>query len=147
MPKSEARFPSNGSVLKVTALHCHNLKGADWFSESDPYVKVKLAPTGEEFRSPTLRNAGKSPRWNWDCKMVYEGQRVLVFEVFDEDTKADDLIGYATVRIKDVKQGWRGDLQLLSGKGEVMGTINISVDWPVRFLSSALSSLFFFETG
>ena len=117
-----------GRTLKVTVHYGRNMPPLTGLGPSDPFVKVKLAPQGQEFRFSVQNNAGKHPIWNWDCTMAYEGQPSLEFEV----SNSDGILGHAAVGIADVQEGWTGDLPLRNRKGQEVGTLHISVKWEVR---------------
>ena len=135
----KAKQPRNGSVLKVTVFNREELPKSEWPEKSDPFFKVKLAPNGKEFDFPVQNKAEE----NWDCAMAYEGQASLDFEVFngleyivmrepfDKDAIQADFTGRGKLRIKDVAEGWSGDLKLRTRTGR-RDTVQISIEWPVR---------------
>jgi hypothetical protein len=96
--------------LVVTVISASNVKDMDagWGGgESDVYVVVNVlvkhgAKGLKQFKTPTVEDE-KHPVWNFEqqCYMWYEALGVQ-FEMYDEDTLGNDLIGKASIDAKDI---------------------------------------------
>lgn len=117
-----ARLASNcgstgGSTLLVLCRRATNLKNADWFSKSDPYVALHLEDSNGVMVSRLERTHTIQDDLNphWDQLIIFEGlseplEYTLRISVFDEDNflgidclVSDDLLGEATVQLSLLK--------------------------------------------
>lgn len=82
-------------LLLVRVVAAHNLINADWFSLSDPYVKVKV---GRQKQSTAVVDDCLDPRWDsetWFFDIPAETTLVR-FEVWDKDALQDDPLGHVS---------------------------------------------------
>lgn len=81
-------------------LSCRNLKDLDYFSKSDPYIKVNFR---RDFnvkqyalygRTETIQNQ-LNPNFNktFIIDYLFECRQDIKFDVFDDDNGKDDFIG------------------------------------------------------
>lgn len=81
-------------------IACRKLKDLDFFSKSDPYVKVSYRRdfTAKNFlvlgRTETAQNE-LNPTFtkSFTLDFVFESRQDIKFEVFDDDNGNDDFIG------------------------------------------------------
>lgn len=97
------QVPTNDTMQKVEIyLSARNLLDMDFFSKSDPYVKVffKRAPNQKQFylgKTETVQN-NLNPNFTTSFKMdyIFEAHQQLRFELFDYDNGTnDDYLGSA----------------------------------------------------
>eukprot|EP00746_Dinoflagellata_sp_MGD_P005451 gnl/MRDRNA2_/MRDRNA2_110551_c0_seq1.p1 gnl/MRDRNA2_/MRDRNA2_110551_c0~~gnl/MRDRNA2_/MRDRNA2_110551_c0_seq1.p1 ORF type:complete len:791 (-),score=134.40 gnl/MRDRNA2_/MRDRNA2_110551_c0_seq1:72-2444(-) len=127
--------------LKVFIHKAENLQGDSIFDKLDPFCLVKLG-SFKRFQTPTVMNAGKNCKWNHQGILKYDGEQILEFYVYDYDKySSDDLCGQGSLKMKDILDGWEGDIKLMMpkkgmfGKGiEVPGgTLSVSITWDLEY--------------
>jgi len=99
------------------------------FSKMDPYAIIKLRDA--EYRSKTLKNAGKLPKWNetFVINVKYIGDD-MTMHIFDEDVTSSDLIGEVTFKISALCiTGGLNDWFNISYKGKKSGSIHLKSEW------------------
>ena len=104
------------TVFELLVVRCNNLKDADWFGESDPFVAVRVGPVGSkwadkpaggvhEARTRTVENTS-NPEFAASLAVAHEGggggcgggcDLEIQLAVFDKDCLGDEFLG--TVRI------------------------------------------------
>jgi len=103
--------------LSVSVLGASNLRKADTFGSSDPYV-ICTTRGKERFRTEVIQN-DLNPRWKphpYPVELRLEQE--LCFEVYDKDMfRKGDLLGTATVDRRCCEAGFDGDLDLGPGNG------------------------------
>lgn len=110
--------------LQVKILSGKNLPNSDIpgvTGKSDPYCLCHLVGKPKtRLMSPTVRD-NLNPAWNFTGEIpFYVQEDVLKFAVYDSDeSKEDDLLGEATLPLKDLDStGFTGELMLTkSGQG------------------------------
>ena len=99
------------------------------FSKMDPYCIIKLRDA--EYRSKTLNNAGKLPKWNetFVINVKYIGDDMTI-TCYDEDVTTSDLIGAVDFKISALCiAGGLNDWFNIQYKGKKAGTIHLKSEW------------------
>ncbi|GFO41610.1 1-phosphatidylinositol 4,5-bisphosphate phosphodiesterase delta-4 [Plakobranchus ocellatus] len=78
----------------------------------DPFVKVELhgvAADYNDFKTSVIENNGFNPRWYETCvfSISVPELAILRFTVIDQDRARDDFIGYYSLPVMSVQQGFR----------------------------------------
>ena len=66
----------------------------------DPYVKIEVG--SQCFKTKTHENAGKQPSWFDVFEFHRTNEEVITFTLYDDDIGKDDLIGTATLYLKNI---------------------------------------------
>lgn len=78
-------------VLRIRKIRAGNLRHADVFDDSDPYVKFEFA--GQEHKTSVVMNNEKDPRWNEEFRFEVDSLRrspILKVSVWDWDFFTED---------------------------------------------------------
>ena len=119
-------------MLSVSILKARKLEKSGLFGKVDPYVLLKL---GEIKRMSKPVKNNHDPEWNFNTKYVINENTadVLNLEVYDDDLGKDDLLGTATIELKQVlenhnmPENW---VQLQNCKtGEVLLSASFTPDY------------------
>ena len=132
--KSLDSYKSNkfSGMLSVSILKARKLEKSGLFGKVDPYVLLKL---GEIKRMSKPVKNNHDPEWNFNTKYVINENTadVLNLEVYDDDLGKDDLLGTATIELKQVlenhnmPENW---VQLQNCKtGEVLLSASFTPDY------------------
>jgi len=111
-----------GVKMKVWVYWARDLRNADLFGgKSDPYVIGSFETSGkarEVFRTQVIDNE-PNPDWNYGPEtVVWNGERLLRFEVYDKDLLGrGDKLGEAVLSREQCLQGLFTDLDLGDGNG------------------------------
>ncbi|KAJ7948847.1 C2 domain containing protein [Quillaja saponaria] len=100
------------AYAKVEIVEASDMKRADLYGLSDPYVKGHLG--AYRFRTKTQKKT-LSPKWYEEFKIPiisWESPNVLAIEVHDKDHFVDDALGDCSVNISDFRDGQRHDIWL-----------------------------------
>ena len=87
--------------LRVTLIEAKLTRDTEMFSKMDPYAVIEYRE--EEFRTKTLSNAGKYPKWgeSFDLRVKYVGDDMKI-SVFDEDLTKSDLVGSLEMKVSSL---------------------------------------------
>lgn len=109
------------ALLTVTVAEAHGLVDEGAFGgEMSSFAQITVAAkeydpakghTFTTLRSPTLEGAGNHPKWGkdtadleFDEHVEVEDDGILIVEIFEDDCGTEELVGEATVTIKEVLQ-------------------------------------------
>jgi len=85
-------------LLVITVHQAKDLPSVEIFSKNDPYTILKLG--GEEFRTRTHNNGGRTPQWREVLTFNYDGfADALHIHVNDKELTVDKSIGRADIPI------------------------------------------------
>ncbi|KAG0320845.1 hypothetical protein BGZ97_012669 [Linnemannia gamsii] len=124
-------------TLKITVHQANHLPDVEMGGKNDPYAQVSLDLKAKTWpKTKTLKNAGTDPVWNQTLELPEynpQEQPELYVEVIDQETGADEPIGFTTIPLNQVNSAHghairgRFDLYTLDGqkKGEILLTIAI----------------------
>ena len=95
--------PSFDGKLNISVIKAQNLRNADTFGKSDPYVVI-LVDDEKVAKTKTIDN-NLSPTWNENFVCLVAGQRNAVFfTVWDDDAGKDDSLGYIKIPTSEIVQ-------------------------------------------
>ena len=75
-------------------------RDTDTLGKMDPYVLIFVGDKKE--RTKTHKNAGKNPAWFDEFEFYKKNEETLFFEVHDDDTGKDDLIGSGSISLDPI---------------------------------------------
>ena len=104
-------------------------RDTEMFSKMDPYAIIKLRDA--EYRSKTLKNAGKLPKWmeTFVIPVKYIGDD-MTMPIYDEDVTSSDLVGDVTFKISALCiEGGLNDWFNIQYKGKKSGSIHLKSEW------------------
>lgn len=112
-------------ALNLIVVSANLTRDTETFGKMDPFTVLKY--NGHEFKTTVKDSAGKTPVWNESFRIPlgqgYE-TKLLEFSVWDEDTLSNDLVGEASVPIKDLKLSTLTQVEYtISYKGKAAGKI------------------------
>ncbi|KAF9090784.1 Extended synaptotagmin-1 [Mortierella sp. GBA35] len=122
--------------LKITVHAAANLEDVERTGKNDPYVQLSVDLNKQFQKTKTIKNAGKEAEWDQTITIAEfdrQENEFLYVEVLDEETLADEPIGFAAIPLNQVfsAQGHaitgRFDLYKVDGKqkGEILLTIAV----------------------
>ncbi|KAG0088660.1 hypothetical protein BGZ92_005889 [Podila epicladia] len=117
---------SHGSILTVVVHSAANLQDVETIGKQDPYFQFTLDINNPKKFQKTFvhKNAGKNPVWNQTFTVPLNGEAELFFEIMDEETTADAVIGFAAISLSQVVHAPGGVLNAaFPEKGEVTLTL------------------------
>jgi len=116
--------PPCNMTLSVSVLSAKELRNADLFGMSDPYV-ICRSRGKEMFRTEVIWDS-QNPVWNHGpVPVVIREDKELVFEVWDKDRIGKgDKLGFASVTRHCCVRGFDGFLDLGKGNGTLHVRIN-----------------------
>jgi hypothetical protein len=129
--------PLEYTLLIVNVIRAKNLKKADWFGLSDPYVRINFSENDawpSKWRSKIIKQ-NLSPEWHETVYfLLTPAYDHFTIEVYDDDGnwKKDDFLGrvsYPLAREYIEHKAWRA---LDEGQGEI----------EIRHLNIPISALF-----
>eukprot|EP00434_Breviolum_minutum_P033512 symbB.v1.2.029656.t1/scaffold3276.1/size59877/2 len=135
--------------IEVTIISAKGLRNADdgWLTgKSDPYCICRVSgllshSDRTKFRTRSLRDT-LNPNWNFTSVLKLDTQKLLEFEVWDEDLGShDDFLGRATFHCKRLvpDQDFEGDLKLTGALAQGSVRVRIKV---LRIHEYGLMSVF-----
>lgn len=93
--------PATSGDLTLTVVDAMLTRNTELIGKMDPWVKI--ATSTQNFRTKTMRRAGKTPFWNQSFRLsVRDTAEEFSLEVYDEDPRKDDLIGSARIKFAAV---------------------------------------------
>ncbi|KAG0359453.1 hypothetical protein BG005_000757 [Podila minutissima] len=95
---------SHGSILTVAVHSASNLQDVETIGKQDPYFQFTLDINNPKSFQKTFvhKNAGKNPVWNQTFTVPLNGEAELFFEIMDDETTADAVIGFAAINLSQV---------------------------------------------
>ncbi|KAF8953144.1 hypothetical protein BGZ52_001569 [Haplosporangium bisporale] len=127
---------SLGSTLTIAVHSAANLQDVETIGKQDPYFQFTLDISNPKSIQKTFvhKNGGKSPVWNQTFNVPLNGESELFFEIMDEETTADAVIGFAAINLSQVLHAPGGVLNAAfpvytpagKEKGEVTLTLSAS---------------------
>ena len=92
-------------LLHIFRISTFDLKNTELMGKQDPYVKVKIPGLKFEDKTPTLDNQGGTvvfDELDLKCICKYEDimKEKILFEVFDDNTISDAVIGTSAISLK-----------------------------------------------
>ncbi|KAG0031844.1 hypothetical protein BGZ81_000441 [Podila clonocystis] len=95
---------SHGSILTVAVHSAADLQDVQTIGKQDPYFQFSLDVNNPKSFQKTFihKNAGKNPVWNQTFTVPLNGEAELFFEIMDEETTADAVIGFAAINLSHV---------------------------------------------
>ncbi|CAF3093897.1 unnamed protein product [Rotaria socialis] len=88
--------------LQVTVVEGRNLKKKDFFSESDPFVRIYLDDKHQTQKTKVKSNT-KNPYWSEIFVFNHlKGQNFLHIDVYDKDLLFNDKIGSLKINLQDL---------------------------------------------
>ncbi|KRX01165.1 C2 domain [Pseudocohnilembus persalinus] len=86
-------------IIRMAHKYAHELKNTDWSGKSDPFVTTYTKnQKNNKLKTKTVEN-NLSPYWDFEGNLNIDQMRcqlndeVVVFDIYDEDTIKDELIG------------------------------------------------------
>jgi len=127
---------SLGSTLTIAVHSAANLQDVETIGKQDPYFQFTLDINNPKSIQKTFvhKNGGKNPVWNQTFNVPLNGEPELFFEIMDEETTADAVIGFAAINLSQVLHAPGGVLNAAfpvytpagKEKGEVTLTLSTS---------------------
>lgn len=110
-------LPQKRVRMHVFVDRCEDLAGGgSFFDKMDPYVVCKLGERGK-FQTPTIWGGGGNPKIEYKGCFAYNDEDTLEISVWDCDRQsADDLCGSGTIDVKELKDGYKGAINLYRQK-------------------------------
>jgi len=136
-------IPPKRIRIKILVEKAEKLAGDSIFDKLDPYCICKLGDF-KRFQTPVKWNVGPNPVWEYHGVLMYNEEKTLEFTVMDHDKfSADDLCGNGSIAIKELHDGWKGDVLLTRPKRglgfanmeEPAGRLFFSVEWEYEKVS------------
>ncbi|KAG0346315.1 hypothetical protein BG004_001933 [Podila humilis] len=140
---------THDSILTVHAHGATNLQDVETLGKQDPYFQFSLDLTNPKSFQKTFvhKNAGKNPVWNQSFNVTLNGEPELFFEIMDEETAADAVIGFAAIHINQIFQSPGGILNaafpVYTPAGKEKGQVNLTL----AINGASIGSLTHFSTG
>eukprot|EP00292_Cryptomonas_paramecium_P021307 CAMPEP_0113670390 /NCGR_PEP_ID=MMETSP0038_2-20120614/5113_1 /TAXON_ID=2898 /ORGANISM="Cryptomonas paramecium" /LENGTH=158 /DNA_ID=CAMNT_0000586407 /DNA_START=25 /DNA_END=498 /DNA_ORIENTATION=- /assembly_acc=CAM_ASM_000170 len=115
--------------LKLDVVEAKDLRNKDWFSSSDPYVKITLGNSSQHFKTKVA--SGQNVRFEESFSFnIRDDNKTLHFEVMDKDTfTSDDTMGRAQLELASFLSGQPRDswVPLNSKSGAPAGQLRVII--------------------
>jgi len=90
--------------IEITIVEAQNLKNADMFSKSDPYVVFQIFD--KTVKTRVIQN-DLNPKWGTRFTVViaypHKQEVTIKFKIMDEDILKDDYLGQVTLHLSSLK--------------------------------------------
>ncbi|KAI9322778.1 C2 domain-containing protein [Dichotomocladium elegans] len=122
-----------GGSLSVIVHTGTDLANVESFGKQDPYLRfsVNLAEKDSWQKTYTHKDAGKNATWNQNFEIPLRGEPNLFIEVMDEESGADELIGFAAIPLAQVAQApggnFNGRFAIFTIKGKEAGIVHLNL--------------------
>eukprot|EP00355_Strombidium_rassoulzadegani_P007351 CAMPEP_0168618524 /NCGR_PEP_ID=MMETSP0449_2-20121227/6118_1 /TAXON_ID=1082188 /ORGANISM="Strombidium rassoulzadegani, Strain ras09" /LENGTH=95 /DNA_ID=CAMNT_0008659405 /DNA_START=20 /DNA_END=307 /DNA_ORIENTATION=+ len=88
-------------ILTIKVVRAEMKQDADFFGKMDPFC-VLNHEQGNEYRTNTKDEAGKTPRWNQKFEFKAYLEDSITFSVYDEDTMQNEYLGSSTREVSEL---------------------------------------------
>ncbi|KAF9931729.1 Serine/threonine-protein phosphatase 2B catalytic subunit alpha [Linnemannia zychae] len=123
-------------TLKITVHEASDLEDVERFGKNDPYVRVAvdIGKNAHFEKTKVVKNAGKKAAWNETLTIQnFKPQEhpELYVEVMDDETLADEPIGYCAIPLYQVLSApghaIRGHFHIFNMKGKEKGEVFLTI--------------------
>ena len=117
--------------LIINIVEAQLTRDTDTFSKMDPFVKVIY--NGKKQHQTVVKNrAGKTPKWNEKTEIkIMDLMDEIIFEILDEDTFSNDLVGYTKTKVYNIVGPNNGmnEWHNVVYKNKSAGKIRLETEW------------------
>ncbi|GLJ46823.1 hypothetical protein SUGI_0987750 [Cryptomeria japonica] len=95
-------------ILEVKLVQAKNLKNKEFLGKSDPFCVIYTRPLRDSLKKSKTINNQLNPVWNEHFELEVEdvSTQRLHIKVFDEEkVKGDKIMGYSSIKLKDLEPG------------------------------------------
>ncbi|KAL4496038.1 hypothetical protein ABPG72_015460 [Tetrahymena utriculariae] len=128
------KLQQNQGKITLKNMRGYLTRDTEMFGKMDPYCILKY--NGIQLKTSVHQSGGKEPVWKDNIfelpQFTYQKDKQLFFEIFDEDTSKDDLIGKGQMDLSQFMQKkgkYLGQKVNIAYEGKQAGQINFDLEY------------------